>query len=88
MDKLSFDSAMNSSGVVEKTEQIRSAMLITATEMEKYSKNVSLSFQQMTDSIGLNADVVGKIVKDMHEQVRSAIILNARFINNILYSNS
>lgn len=73
MDKLSFDSAMNSSGVVEKTEQIRSAMLITATEMEKYSKDVSLSFQQMTDNISLNADVVGKIVKDMHEQVRSAI---------------
>lgn len=73
MDKLSFDSTMNSSGVVEKTEQIRSAMLITATEMEKYSKVVSLSFQQMTDNISLNADVVGKIVKDMHQQVRTAI---------------
>lgn len=73
MDKLSFDSTMNSSGVVEKTEQICSAMLITATEMEKYSKVVSLSFQQMTDNISLNADVVGKIVKDMHQQVRTAI---------------
>lgn len=73
MDKLSFDSTMNSSGVVEKTEQIRSAMLITATEMEMYSKDVSLSFQQMTDNISLNADVVGKIVKDMHQQVRTAI---------------
>lgn len=74
MSKLSFEVTVNSSDFIEKIEQIRSAMLITSAEMEKYSGDVSLSFQQMTDKISLNADVVGKIVKDMQEQVKSAIL--------------
>nr|DAX65779.1 MAG TPA: Tape measure domain protein [Caudoviricetes sp.] len=73
MSKLSFDVTVNSSDFIEKMEQIRSAMLITSAEMEKYSGDVSLSFQQMADKISLNVDVVGKIVKDMHEQVKTAI---------------
>lgn len=74
MDEVKFDVTVNSSDFVEKMEQIRAAMRVAAIEADKYSKDISLSFQQMTDKVSLNADVVGKIVKDMQARINSAIV--------------
>lgn len=74
MDEVKFDVTVNSSDFVEKMEQIRAAMQVAAIEADKYSKDIGLSFQQMTDKVSLNADVVGKIVKDMQARINSAIV--------------
>lgn len=74
MDNVNFNVVVNSSDFIEKIEQIRAAIRVTALEVDKYSKDVSLSFQQMTDKFSLNADVIGKIVKDMQARINSAIL--------------
>lgn len=74
MSKLNFDSTMNSSEFIEKTEQMRSAIRATATELEEQERKMSLSFQQMADNASLNANVVVDAIKSMHKQIDDAMI--------------
>lgn len=73
MSKLNFDITVNSSDFIEKLEQIRSAVRITANEMEKQGQKVSLSFQQMADNVTLTTSTVGNAIKSMHKQINDAI---------------
>ena len=73
MSKLNFDITVNNSDFIEKLEQIRSAVRITAKEMEKQGQKVSLSFQQMADNVTLTTSTVGNAIKSMHKQINDAI---------------
>lgn len=73
MSKLSFDIAVNSSDLVQKTEQIRSAIHSTALDMGGQGQNLGLSLQQMADSVNLEASIITNALKDMHRQINSAI---------------
>lgn len=73
MSKLNFDITVNNSDFIEKLEQIRSAVRITAKEMEKQAQKVSLSFQQMADNVTLTTSTVGNAIKSMHKQINDAI---------------
>lgn len=73
MSKLNFDITVNNSDFIEKLEQIRSAVRITAKEMEKQGQKVSLSFQQMADNVTLTTSTVGNAIRSMHKQINDAI---------------
>lgn len=73
MSKLNFDITVNSSDFIEKLEQIRSAVRITANDMEEQGQKVSMSFQQMADNVTLTTSTVGKAIKGMHKQINDAI---------------
>lgn len=74
MSELKFDIHVNSSEFIEKTEQIRSAIRATSSEIEEQEKRIGLSFQQMADKAGLTANVMGNAIKEMHKQISDAII--------------
>lgn len=73
MGKLSIDFAVNNSEFIEKINQMRSIIQVTAREMEEQGQKMSSSYQQMTDSVSLNASVVEKVVKNMMEQINASI---------------
>ncbi len=73
MSKLNFDITVNNSDFIEKLEQIRSAVRITAKEVEKQGQKVSLSFQQMADNVTLTTSTVGNVIRSMHKQINDAI---------------
>lgn len=73
MSKLNFDITVNNSDFIEKLEQIRSAVRITAKEVEKQGQKVSLSFQQIADNVTLTTSTVGNVIRSMHKQINDAI---------------
>lgn len=74
MSKLNFDPTVNSSEFTEKTEQIRSAIRATTTELEEQERKMSSSFQQMANNVSLNANVVVDAIKSMHKQIDDAMV--------------
>lgn len=86
MSRLSFDSMINSSDFIEKTEQVRSAIQSMANEMEEQGQKISRSFQQMTDKVSFNANAIEKVIKSMLGQINEAIkSLRKLDIENQLY---
>lgn len=86
MSRLSFDSMINSSDFIEKTEQVRSAIQSMANEMEEQGQKISKSFQQMTDKVSFNTNVIEKVIKSMLGQINEAIkSLRKLDIENQLY---
>lgn len=74
MSKLNFDPTVNSSEFTERTEQIRSAIRATTTELEEQERKMSSSFQQMANNVSLNANVVVDAIKSMHKQIDDAMV--------------
>lgn len=86
MSRLSFDSMINSSDFIEKTEQVRSAIQSMANEMEEQGQKISKSFQQMTDKVSFNTNVIEKVIKSMLGQINEAIkSLRKLDVENQLY---
>lgn len=77
---------INSSDFIEKTEQVRSAIQSMANEMEEQGQKISKSFQQMTDKVSFNTNVIEKVIKSMLGQINEAIkSLRKLDIENQLY---